>query len=86
MLSIALKSLFSLSSKIRGFYLNSCELRVLELRYILMQGLSQGLAMGAPNRLNCNILGGPIFHGSSQYTQITTINMYLLMEIGHNIH
>ena len=31
------------------------------------------------------ILGRPIFQEESQYTQITTINMYLPSEVLHNI-
>ena len=34
---------------------------------------------------NCKIFGRPIFQGGPQYTRITTRNMYLLIEIMHNI-
>ena len=33
----------------------------------------------------CKILGQPIFQERTQYTQITTMNMYLIIEIRHNI-
>ena len=35
---------------------------------------------------NCKILGRPIFRGRLQYTKITTINMYLFIEIGYTFH
>ena len=36
--------------------------------------------------VNCKILvGHPIFQGRPQYTLIATINMYLIIEIRHNI-
>ena len=40
--------------------------------------------LGAHNRQlqNCK---RPIFQGRPEYTNTTTINMYLLIEIGHNI-
>ena len=34
---------------------------------------------------NCESFGHSIFQGRSQYTQITTINMYLLIKTNHNI-
>ena len=35
---------------------------------------------------NFEILGRPIFQGRLQCTKMTIINMYLLIEIGHNFH
>ena len=34
----------------------------------------------------CKILGRPIYQGRPKYPQITTINIYLLIEIRHDIH
>ena len=33
---------------------------------------------------NCKISGRPIFQMRPHYTKITTVNMYLLIEIKHN--
>ena len=54
-------------------------------RKTLLQGLSQVLETGCP-KLTCKIFGCPIFQGGPQYTQITTIVMYLLVEIRHYVH
>ena len=35
---------------------------------------------------NCKILGHPILHGRPQYTQITTIKIYLLIELRYYFH
>ena len=32
----------------------------------------------------CQIVGHPIFQGRPQFTKITTIDMYLFIEIRHN--
>ena len=58
------------------------------VEYRLIQGLSQDLETGCP-KLAINFFWGgghPIFQGWPQYTLITTINMYSLIEIMHNIH
>ena len=34
---------------------------------------------------NCKILGCPLFQGRPQYTRILAKDMYLLIEISHNI-
>ena len=44
-----------------------------------------GFRNWVPKIVNCEIFGCLIFQGRPQYTQIKTINMYLLHEIKHNI-
>ena len=51
------------------------------------QSLSQDLETGCPKLAQvCKILGHHIFQGNPKYTQITAINMDLLIEIRHNVH
>ena len=56
------------------------------LTLIRKQSLSQDLETGCPKLTILKLLGvSHIFQGRSPYTHITTTNMYLLIEIRHNI-
>ena len=48
------------------------------------QGLSQDLETGYPKFAFVIFWGILLFKGGPQYTQVTTINMYLLIYIRHN--
>ena len=49
--------------------------------------MSLDLETGCPKlAVSNNIFGHPTFHGRYQYTQIATINVYLLHEIKHDVH
>ena len=50
-----------------------------------VQDLSQDLETGCPKLAIVIFFRHPIFQGRLQYAQITTINMYLLIKIRHNI-
>ena len=47
---------------------------------VLARILKPGAQIG-----NCQIFGLPIFQGRPKYSQVTTINMYLFIEIRHII-
>ena len=49
------------------------------------QGLSQDLESGCPKSTIVGFRGCPILQGTSKYTLITIMNMYLLVEIWHYI-
>ena len=49
------------------------------------QDLSRDLETGCPKFTIVTFLGILSFKGDNNYTEITTINMYLLIEIRHNI-
>ena len=46
---------------------------------------ASGFRNWVPEIVNCKTFGHPTFQRSMQYTQITTINMHLIIEIRHNI-
>ena len=51
----------------------------------LKQGLSQDLETGCLKLAIVKLLGVQIFKGGTQYTQISTINMYKFIKIRHDI-
>ena len=50
-----------------------------------MSGPQPGFRNWVARIANYYFLGCPVFRGRPKYTQITTINIYLLNEIRHNI-
>ena len=52
---------------------------------VQMQGLSQDLETQCPKLVVVKVFGRPTFQGRPPYLQISTMNMYLLIEIRHDI-
>ena len=59
--------------------------RLAESHYKLKSGSQPRFRNWLPKIANCQVFGHPIFQKRPQYTQITTINMYLLIEIRQSI-
>ena len=54
------------------------------MSYCLASRVFTWIRNWVPKFVSCKILGYPSFQERPQYTQITTVNMYLLIEIRHN--